>query len=522
MAFKKPPLETLEYTSGNIVEDKAEVLVNTVNSRLSENGNPVMGAGVAKAFRDKWGDAVMKPYAEAIKSGELRPGRAILFDLPDGRKWAALATKDDWRDKSQMQWVESGLKELGEKLREGGYKSVAITPPGCGNGGLDWKKVEPLVHDSLKGVDVHMYARPSGAMVDRDLTSSMQNDRENPAILAKERDSRIRKPLYGTVVDEPEAAYTLSGHPHGRCSFQISMSVQEDGRGSKPVFFKSDEMDREQADKAIEEITSLKKGDQVTLAGGWVKSPRTQAWGFVAQRMARGDIPLSGLKSTSPSHAVLGDPHFKDILQGSLEAERPVESQASKPSVEDENFFKGKPIAEKGSMYFSYGWEARPDVKSHRTFDAILDGERTSTTRFDKWKGSERWGRLKRGDLVRFYEDKAMKGKSVVVRVDSVERIDMRTLNDAQREEWSKAEGWSTLHANKSAERYGAGYQVRYHPVPGQDILKGRGAEKMAEQMESAASEAESKRIMDALTGGRHSRMQRQGMMAALSSGIAR
>tara|TARA_B100000929_G_scaffold267890_1_gene236409 strand:- start:129 stop:1697 length:1569 start_codon:yes stop_codon:yes gene_type:complete len=520
MAFKKPPLESLEYTSGDIVEDKAEVLVNTVNSRLSERGNPVMGAGVAKAFRDKWGDAVMKPYAEAIKSGELRPGRALLFDLPDGRKWAALATKDDWRDKSQMQWVESGLKELGEKLRDGGFKSVAITPPGCGNGGLDWKKVEPIVHRELEGVNVHMFAKPSGAMVNINAVEEMAEQKNNPANLAKERDSRIRKPLYGTVVDVPEASYTLSGHPHGRCSFQISMSVQEDGRGSKPVFFKSDEMDREQADKAIEEITSLKKGDKVTLAGGWVKSPRTQAWGFVAQRMGRGEIPLSGLKSTSPSPKVIGDPHFKDILAGSLEAEKAAANRAPKAAIEDDNTFRGKPIAEKGSMYFSYGWEARPDVKSQTTFDAILDGERTSTTRFDKWKGSERWGRLKRGDLVRFYEDREMKGKSVVVRVDSVERIDMRTLNDAQREDWSKAEGWSTLHANKSAERYGAGYQVRYHPVPGQDILKGRGAEKLAEQMEAAASEQESKRIMDALTGGRHSRMQRQGMMAALSNGI--
>lgn len=526
MAFKKQPLETLEYTSGDIVEDRADVLVNTVNCRLSERGNPVMGAGVAKAFRDKWGDAVMKPYADAIRSGELRPGRAILFDLPDGRKWAALATKDDWRDKSQMQWVESGLKELGEKLRDGGYRSVAITPPGCGNGGLDWKKVEPIVHRELEGVNVHMFARPSGAMVDVGAVERMQEERANPSTLAKDRDAKVRKPLHGRIEAEPESAYTLSGHPHGRCSFQISMSVREEGRGVKPVFFKSDEMDREQADRAIEQITALRKGDEVTLGGGWVKSRRTEVWGFVAQRIARGDVPISGLKSTSPSRSVVGDPHFDDLLAGNPDAEREAAQAAARKLEESRDprypIDEHTPVKEKASMYFAFGWEARPDVKSQTTFDAILEGERTSTTRFDKWKGSDRWGQLRKGDLVRFYEDREMKGKSVVVKVDSVERIDMRTLDDRQREEWSKAEGWSTLHAKKSAERYGAGFQIRYHPVPGQAIIEGRGAEKLAERMEAASRSEEQRRDLDALTGGRHSRMQRPGMMAALSQGLGR
>lgn len=154
---------TLSYTSGNIVDDGAQVLVNTVNSRLSPSGNGVMGKGVALEFATRF-PSILPEYEQAIRSGELRPGRALLFDLPDGRKWAALATKDDWKNGSQYGWVESGLKELGEKMRAAGLKSVAITPPGCGNGGLSWKTVEPMVHRHLAGLDVSMYARPSGAM----------------------------------------------------------------------------------------------------------------------------------------------------------------------------------------------------------------------------------------------------------------------------------------------------------------------------------------------------------------------
>lgn len=164
-AGRPPASPDLSYASGNIVDDGAQVLVNTVNSQLSEYGNPVMGKGVALAFKERF-PSIMKDYADAIRSGELKPGRALLFDLPDGRKWAALATKDFFKDPSREEWVESGLRELGEKMRAAGLTSVALPPPGCGNGGLDWRRVEPMVHEHLGrgGIRIAMYAKPSGAM----------------------------------------------------------------------------------------------------------------------------------------------------------------------------------------------------------------------------------------------------------------------------------------------------------------------------------------------------------------------
>jgi hypothetical protein len=105
----------------------------------------------------------MPAYEAAIRDGSLKAGKCVLFDLPDGRKWAALGTKDEWRDPSKMEWVDSGLKELGAKMRASGLKSVALAPPGCGNGGLDWAKVEPLVHKHLEGLALTLYAQPSPA-----------------------------------------------------------------------------------------------------------------------------------------------------------------------------------------------------------------------------------------------------------------------------------------------------------------------------------------------------------------------
>ena len=175
-------------------------------------------------------------------------------------------------------------------------------------------------------------------------------------------------------------------------------------------------------------------------------------------------------------------------------------------------------------MYFAYGWEARPDISSQTTFDAILEGERTSTTRYDEWRGSEDWGKLKKGDLVRFYEDKHMTGRSVVVAVDSVERINMKLMDEKQRADWSKAEGWSELHAKKSAERHSGGFQIRYRPVPGQEILEGRGAERLAMEAEGSKPDfkIDKEADMKALTGGRVSFNRQRGMAAALSQGLGR
>lgn len=52
----------------------------------------------------------------------------------------------------------------------------------------------------------------------------------------------------------------------------------------------------------------------------------------------------------------------------------------------------------KATMYFFYVRDARLGLNSKRRFDAILAGERSSTTRFPAWPGYERRRKLKVGD----------------------------------------------------------------------------------------------------------------------------
>lgn len=122
-------------------------------------------------------------------------------------------------------------------------------------------------------------------------------------------------------------------------------------------------------------------------------------------------------------------------------------------------------IALKATMYFAFGQNALIGLRSKTTFQAILNGERTSTTRFPAWPGYERWRSAKAGDLVRFYEDRHMRGRYVDVIIESVQKIDLARCSAEEVAAWSQAEGWSAAYGRQLGQRQGAGLQVRYRPA---------------------------------------------------------
>ncbi len=54
-------------------------------------------------------------------------------------------TKGHWRGKSKISDIETGLKALVAEVQQFEIKSLAIPPLGCGNGGLDWAQVKPMI-----------------------------------------------------------------------------------------------------------------------------------------------------------------------------------------------------------------------------------------------------------------------------------------------------------------------------------------------------------------------------------------
>jgi hypothetical protein len=78
-----------------------------------------------------------------------------------GPKWIInFPTKEHWRGNTKLEWIKDGLIDLVRVITEKEIRSIAIPPLGCGNGGLDWTIVRPLIVSALEpleGVDVIIY-----------------------------------------------------------------------------------------------------------------------------------------------------------------------------------------------------------------------------------------------------------------------------------------------------------------------------------------------------------------------------
>lgn len=136
----------IRFIEGNLLESKAEALVNTVNTV------GVMGKGIALQFKNQYPNN-FKLYEKACKAKEVQVGKLFVTEdssLIDGRKIIInFPTKTDWRKPSEYSYIESGLKELARIIKELDIKSVAVPPLGAGNGGLDWNIVKSIIEKHL-------------------------------------------------------------------------------------------------------------------------------------------------------------------------------------------------------------------------------------------------------------------------------------------------------------------------------------------------------------------------------------
>jgi O-acetyl-ADP-ribose deacetylase (regulator of RNase III) len=136
----------LKLKRGNLLDEKTEALVNTVNCV------GVMGKGVALQFKRAFPDN-FKQYQKACKNNEVEPGRMFTVatdSLLNPRYIINFPTKRHWRQPSQIDDIKAGLAALVEEVQRLRIRSIAIPPLGCGNGGLDWAEVKPLILETFK------------------------------------------------------------------------------------------------------------------------------------------------------------------------------------------------------------------------------------------------------------------------------------------------------------------------------------------------------------------------------------
>ena len=137
--------------SSDIFKSDAEALVNPVNTV------GVMGAGLARAFREKY-PKNYKLYVKACSDRTVSIGNGVA--IQDGGKWIInFPTKDHWQDQSKIKYIELGLINLIDICNLIQVKSVAVPKLGCGLGGLDWKIVRPMIVSAFTAtkIDLQLY-----------------------------------------------------------------------------------------------------------------------------------------------------------------------------------------------------------------------------------------------------------------------------------------------------------------------------------------------------------------------------
>jgi O-acetyl-ADP-ribose deacetylase (regulator of RNase III) len=146
---------------GNLLDAPTEAIVNTVNTV------GVMGKGIALQFKQAF-PANYKFYKAACTKNEVHVGHMLVFETGqlDGPRFIInFPTKEHWRGQSRLLYISEGLADLVKQIDSLGIRSIAVPALGCGNGGLDWAVVRPMIVEALRPleqVDVHLYA-PAGA-----------------------------------------------------------------------------------------------------------------------------------------------------------------------------------------------------------------------------------------------------------------------------------------------------------------------------------------------------------------------
>lgn len=143
----------LHYTTGNLLDSQAEVLVNTVNTV------GVMGKGIALQFKEAYPHN-FSVYRTACREGAFQIGQILAVADQDAfgpRTIVNFPTKQHWRSPSRYEYIEAGLVALAQYLIETRPAGIAIPPLGCGNGGLEWERVREMIEQHLADLPLEIY-----------------------------------------------------------------------------------------------------------------------------------------------------------------------------------------------------------------------------------------------------------------------------------------------------------------------------------------------------------------------------
>lgn len=142
---------------------------------ISVNCVGIMGKGLASTAKYRFPDMYVR-YEDLCKRKRLDYGSPFVYkresstfqDLSDDflpleniddaiQTWFLLfPTKKHWKNKSSFEGIERGLAWVLDNYQKQGIESLAMPALGCGNGGLDWADIGPLMCKYLSRMKIQV------------------------------------------------------------------------------------------------------------------------------------------------------------------------------------------------------------------------------------------------------------------------------------------------------------------------------------------------------------------------------
>ena len=140
---------------GNIFFSNLQTITVTVNCV------GIMGKGVALVAKHLVPD-MFEFYQKMCENKQIRLGIPVMYDkhspflqtADESKKILLFPTKQHWKTNSSIVGIRKGLEWLIENQKKRKINSLAIPALGCGNGGLDWKTVGPMIYQHLLQLDI--------------------------------------------------------------------------------------------------------------------------------------------------------------------------------------------------------------------------------------------------------------------------------------------------------------------------------------------------------------------------------
>lgn len=128
--------------TGDLWSFPADFRCITTNGVVDLRGFLVMGAGCALQAKKRF------PALPSVLGGYVwKYGNRAFIHHPS--RIITFPTKHNWQDKSDLALICQSAIQVSAIADKYDISSIVVPRPGCGNGGLMWSKVGPLLADIL-------------------------------------------------------------------------------------------------------------------------------------------------------------------------------------------------------------------------------------------------------------------------------------------------------------------------------------------------------------------------------------